>query len=135
MAEKNKGGRPTKYRPEFCELLIEHMERGLSLDAFTGTIKERYGEYVGKRTIFDWLDRYPEFREAKDIGEGLGQCFLEEMGLTAMNNPSSQFNSTVWIFAMKNRCGWRDKVENTIQAPDGDKPGFNVYLEKPKGRA
>ena len=32
--ERNPVGRPTKYKPEYCEMLIEHMSEGLSFESF-----------------------------------------------------------------------------------------------------
>lgn len=60
-------GRPTKYKPEYCEMLIEHMAEGLSYEAFAGIVSVSY------QTIYDW-EIHKEFLEAKEIG--FSKCLL-----------------------------------------------------------
>lgn len=122
-----KAGRPTNYLPEYCQMVIDHMEQGKSFWTFGATLyRHTNGEVKAPASVLkDWLDKHPEFKEAKAMGETLSQDWLEEAGLTAMNQPSNQFNSTVWIFTMKNRCGWADKVEMSSNET-GEKPGINI---------
>ena len=113
------GGRPTKYKPEYCGLLIEHMATGLSFEAFAGVIE------VCEDTLYEWAKVQPEFSEAKKMAFAKNRIFWEKLGVDHILNTESGFgskmvnkkslNSTVWIFNMKNRFGWRDRreVENT----------------------
>lgn len=55
---KNLGGRPTDYRAEYCDLVVEDMLDGFSLGAFAG----RLG--VDRRTINEWMSVHPEFSQA-----------------------------------------------------------------------
>lgn len=66
---KKKIGRPLEYKPEYCEMLIKHMEKG-------GTVKE-FSENLGltQSTINKWSSRYPEFSKAKDHGFYLSRMF------------------------------------------------------------
>jgi DNA-binding XRE family transcriptional regulator len=106
-------GRPTKYLPEYCEQLIEHMDSGLSFESFAGKIG------VSKRVLYDWEKEYPEFLHAKEIGTEKSRIFWENLGINhIVNKTDSEFqggsksrslNSSAWIFNMKNRFGWRDK--------------------------
>ncbi|MCB0739208.1 MAG: hypothetical protein KDC92_16985 [Bacteroidetes bacterium] len=105
----NKGGRPTDYDPSYCERLIKHMESGLSYEAFAGELG------VAKQTIYNWEKAHPEFLDAKRVGASKSQLFWEKAGVHGMfmGGKDNPFNATVWVFNMKNRFGWRDRVEQT----------------------
>jgi len=116
MAKKiepqRKVGRPTKYDPKYCDELIEHMKTGLSYEAFAGRL------CVAIQTLYDWEQANPEFLEAKKKGQAISQMFWENLAMEGMwsgggRNPV--FNSTVWIFNMKNRFKWKDRVETTVE--------------------
>jgi len=55
-------GRPTAYRPEMCQQLIEAMAGGHSAEAGAAEIG------IGPRTLFTWQQQHPEFQHA--IQEG-----------------------------------------------------------------
>ncbi len=105
--ERNKGGRPTEYRPEYCDKIIEFCSRGHTIEAFAGSIG------VTSRAVFKWVDKYPEFAHAKELAKAKAQLALEQIGLDVMHGliPAKDFNATVWIFWMKNCHGWRDRVD------------------------
>lgn len=121
--KKNKGGRPTKYRPEYCELLISHMESGLSFESFAGAIG------VTKQIIYDWLERHPEFLDAKKIADPKCQLFYEKIGRSAMAGKIPNFNTAVWIFNMKNRFGWVDRLEQKHTGEVGIKLEYSLLNE------
>jgi hypothetical protein len=129
-------GQPSKYRPEYCEMLIEHMRGGLSFESFGARIR------VTKKTMYEWTRVHPEFQEAKELGEVQSLLWWENIGKAAMmggqhviTHPNGKtetinfknFNTTVWIFAMKNRHGWRDKQE-TISVPEETQSKVVVYI-------
>lgn len=107
-----KAGQPTKYKAEFCELLIEHMRQGLSFESFAGTAM------VSRDSLYEWLKRHPEFSYAKKIGQDLGLKTLEQLGM-ALAAGKLQGSNSAWIFIMKNRAGWRDKQEIEHVGKDG----------------
>lgn len=98
------GGRPTKYKEEYCEQLIEFMAQGYPYECFAAEID------VGRRTLYDWEEKYPEFSHAKKVGQEKTYKALLEKGMDSLHDPGT-LNNTVWIFMMKNMCGWRDKQE------------------------
>jgi predicted adenine nucleotide alpha hydrolase (AANH) superfamily ATPase len=101
----SKQPRATSYDVKYCDMLINHMAEGMSIEAFAGKIR------VSKQTIYNWMKMYDEFREAKAIGDACIQYYLENLANDAMNGAIENFNTVVWIFKMKNLCGWKDKVE------------------------
>jgi hypothetical protein len=95
--------------------MIELMAGGLSFEACCGHLG------VSKDTGYEWAKKYPEFAEAKEIGTAKSQMFWEEEAIKGRwGSKDSQFNSTVWIFTMKNRFGWRDKKEVISSGSVGD---------------
>lgn len=109
MEDRVKTGRPTKYKEEYCQKLIEHMESGFSYESFAGLVG------VSKQTIYDWEKVNPLFLDSKRIAFEKSRLFWERCGIEGMfmGGKENPFNSTVWIFNMKNRFNWRDKVEST----------------------
>ena len=51
-------GRPTKYRPEFCETVGPFLAQGYSLTAFAADCD------VSRASINVWMGEHPEFLEA-----------------------------------------------------------------------
>lgn len=105
-AKKRPVGRPTKYDSKMCAKLATFMAKGFSFEAGCGHIG------IHKDTGYEWVKKYSEFSDAKKDGEARGQAKLEQMAMDHLvGDKDTKFNSTVWIFMMKNRFGWRDKVE------------------------
>ncbi len=101
-------GRPSKYKPEYCAMLIEHMAKGFSYETFGAIID------VVKTTIYTWEQEYPDFLDAKKKAFAKCQIFWEQQGqLGLWSDKEKQLNSAVWIFNMKNRFNWTDKREVT----------------------
>lgn len=99
----NKGGRPTKYKPEYCDLVIEKMNQGFSKEAMAGHIG------ISKSTLYEWTKKHKEFSNAIKEGVELSRVFWEDIGITGVL--AGQGNATMWAFNMKNRFGWADKKE------------------------
>lgn len=99
------------YRPEFCDLLIAHMTKGGSFTAF-GAIAN-----VSRDTMYQWTHEFPEFGEAKAIGEMKSLEHFEGLGYGGITGQIKNFNATAWIFMMKCRFkkyGYRqDEPGNT----------------------
>lgn len=77
MAKKAKVGRPTKYKPEYCEKVIEHMRLGKSLTSFAASI----GSY--RELLYDWQKANPEFLHACKTAQELSQEWWEEFAMQA----------------------------------------------------
>lgn len=68
---KNPVGPPTKYKPEYCDLLIDHMSEGYSFESFSAIVR------VGRNTTYLWCKEFPEFKEAKEIAEAMALKYFE----------------------------------------------------------
>jgi len=87
-------GRPTDYKPEYCQMLIDHMAEGLSFTSFAAIVGDCYD------TISDWRKIHPEFLQAYKIGTPHRQLYLEKELLTG--DPRKVAGV---IFALKNATG------------------------------
>jgi hypothetical protein len=106
-------GRPSKYKEEYCEMLKKHMTTGLSFESFAAVVG------VCDDTLREWEKVHPLFSASKKIAFALNRMFWEQVALDGLMLPADKkFNSTVWIFNMKNRFRWKDlqEVESTIKA-------------------
>jgi hypothetical protein len=65
-------GRPTVYNPSLCATAIDYLAKNHSLTAFAYMIR------VPPRTVRDWQQRYPEFRDAVEIGRAGRVAHLEK---------------------------------------------------------
>lgn len=88
--------RPSKYRAEFCEALIQHMSQGLSFNTFAGTIG------VTRETLYYWINEYEQFAHAKDIAFASRARFFEQKMIDGINNGVKMGATPLLIFALKN---------------------------------
>ena len=124
----NDGSHLVKYKPEFCVMLIAHMSEGYSFMSF-GAIAR-----AGRMTLYNWCDHYPEFKEAKQIGEASALKFFEtaiksastkqvidEKVLLKKFNPKDINIATMQWF-IKNRFGKDYNEKSTLVVEGGEKP-------------
>lgn len=91
-------GRPTEYRDEYCAQLVEWMKAGNSFPTFGTSLNPP----VCDATLYYWLNKYPEFSEAKKLGKVFEMQFLERLHLRCMATGEGNVTAIVW--AQKNRC-------------------------------
>ena len=96
-------GRPTKYKPEMCETVIELMKEGASQYEVLATLG------ISEDTFYRWKKENEEFSESIKRGSQLSQAWWEKKGRISLDD--RQFNSTLWYMNMKNRFKWADKQE------------------------
>lgn len=100
MARK-KAGQPTAYKPEYCDMLLEHM-RGLnSFESFAAEVN------VCRTTLYNWCKENPQFLYARKKGRDIAQRGLENVGKGLMTG-KIKGNVAAWIFYMKNMSSWCD---------------------------
>ena len=124
QTEQPEPGQPTKYKPEYCQQLIDYFSiEPLKIVAEQKIIGPEGGKYVSRRlpqrfpwfegfarkigvhrnTLKNWCAEHPEFAEAYDTAKDLQREFIVDVALSGAAPPSFA------IFTMKNVCGWRDE--------------------------
>jgi transposase len=111
-----KVGRPTKYKPEFCDLVIDLMSQGRSLDGCAPIMG------VHPDSLYQWQHDYPEFSDAVRIGRAHATQFWEDRLIKVADGLPGNANSIMW--ALKNRsraaAGWHHDVQKQeLSGPDG----------------
>jgi hypothetical protein len=88
-------GRPSKYDPSFCELVLDLGSEGKSRAQIAAAIG------VDRDTLREWAKQYPEFSVAIKGAKELELAWWENAG--QINMTRQGFNATAFIFQMKNR--------------------------------
>lgn len=105
--EKNVG-RPSLYKPEYCQAIIKHMEKGYSFESFAAVIK------VNRDTLYEWQKVHAEFSDAIKLAFDECQLFWEKKGMEGTFGELEGFSAAAYIFNMKNRFKWKDKQPEEI---------------------
>ena len=105
---KDRGGRPTKYKSEFCGLVVEAGRLGKTKTQMARIIG------VGRRTLERWETKHKEFAEAMGEAVSHAQGYWEDV--YDENFLAGRDLGAPFIFMMKNRFkdpdhGYRDKHE------------------------
>jgi len=122
--EKRPPWRPTKYRPEFCEMVVEAGRQGKSLTAFAGSIE------VARQTVSRWMDQHEDFRAAALTAKALAGAWWEERLQEVGRNGGGNGQSTVAVFGVKNFCrdDYRDEQKVDHTSSDGSMTPRKVVI-------
>lgn len=96
-------GRKPRYKKKFCKMLIDHMSNGNSFRTFS--LKAG----VTRKTLYEWANKYPEFADAKAIGEDGCLAFFEKILVAKMSGQDikkfdpKKSDTACLLFAMKTR--------------------------------
>lgn len=93
-------GRPSEYRPEYCDMVLEFMGQGYSLTAFAGSIR------MARVTVYEWIKRHPAFANAVARARPARVAALEAKLLRSRKGAET----SAAMFALKNAdpTEWRD---------------------------
>lgn len=145
MSEETKPGRPSKYKHEYCEQLIEYF----SVEPYREVLKKivtKQGDVievpeneandmptlagfaisigVHRDTLLEWSKEYPEFSGAYKRAIDFQENFLVTNGNKGLINPA------FGIFTAKNILKWKDK-----QADENDQININITLAEKIAKA
>lgn len=88
VKEKRPVGRPSKYKPEFCERVIELAKEGAGWAEYAA----EFG--VDRPTLYDWAAAHEEFSTALTRAKVLEQAWFEREG--RLNLKNREFNANLW---------------------------------------
>lgn len=89
------GGRPTDYRPEYCEWIVELGREGKSVAQMAEALD------VARNTLNNWAAEHPEFMTAFTRARDLSLSWWETTAQT--NLATSGFNASLWSRSMAAR--------------------------------
>lgn len=88
-------GRPSKYKSEFCDRVIELGKEGKSYAQIAAALG------VARDTIYDWQEKFPEFSYAMKNAREASLAWWEDQG--QKNLEASSFQSSTYKFFMERR--------------------------------
>ena len=105
-------GRPSKYKPEFCEQAIAYGKLGKSRAWIAATFD------IAKSNLQMWEKEYPDFQVAMARAKTFEQLWWEDKGQE--NLAAVSFQSSMWNRSMAARFpdDWREKTEQLHDATD-----------------
>lgn len=100
-------GRPTSYRPEYCDDVIQMGEEGYSVMEMAAALK-----VVRNTLVTEWPNAHPEFLIALTHARQASQSWWERKGRECLIMAPGQgtFNASVWSRSMAARFpeDWRE---------------------------
>ena len=118
-------GRPTKYKPEFCDVVVNVGEEGETLVGMAEACD------VSRETINEWIREHPEFSDAVKRGLQKSQAWWERQGRNGLL--ADKFQASLYSRSMAARfpADWREtsRVEST------GKDGGKIEVETTSGTA
>jgi hypothetical protein len=108
-----KVGRPSKYDPSFCDLVLELGAQGKSRAQMAACLG------IDRATLNDWCEKHEEFSRATKKALDLSLAWWEDAGQVNMTRQG--FNATAYIFQIKNRFrdDYRDVNHHEHAGRDG----------------
>jgi len=102
-----KRGRPSLYKPEYCQAVLELGKQGKSLTQMAANLD------VDKETVRNWTKDYPEFFAAFTRAMTFSQAWWEDRGQSGLD--SRDFNAPLWHknVASRFREDYADRKEVT----------------------
>jgi hypothetical protein len=122
--DRLKVGRPSLYRPEYCEAVIELGKEGRSIAGMAAHFD------VGRNTIDEWAAVHPEFSEALTRAKVHAQSWWEQQGVSGMREKT--FNARVWEISVRSRFRddytERKEVDANVQVTDAPSENLTKLL-------
>lgn len=105
---KIKVGRPTKYKREYCQRIIELGEDGDQPVALSAEL------HVSKSTIHQWREDYPEFSDAFDISRDCCERYWLNLAKNRANGTMNGSDAMI-KFILSAAHGHREKSDVTTE--------------------
>ena len=87
---------PSKYKPEYSEMLVEHMREGYSFATFAARVG------TTRRTLYTWVGDHEDFAQAKEIGHEAALMHFETC-LVDKTVGRSRGDTNAIMFALRTR--------------------------------
>lgn len=106
-------GRPSSYKPEYCERVIELAKQGDGWAAYASEFE------VDRTTLYGWAEAHPDFATALKRAKIEEQLWWERVGKQGVH--AKAFNSLVWKTTVQARFrdDYTEKKVTEISGLDG----------------
>lgn len=107
-AKPAKVGRPTKYREEYCQAIIDYFNIPAINELGNANTPPYFMNFcvsigINTDTMYEWISKHVEFSEAYKIAQTYQRQLMIDNSLTGGYNASFAWR------AMQNVHGWRDQ--------------------------
>lgn len=111
--EKKRLGRPTKYKPEYCERIIALGKEGYSYAEIAADLE------VDKASLYDWAAAHEDFSTALRAAKTFEQAWFEREARSNMKN--RDFNANLWYrsAASRFREDYTERRVSEVSGPAG----------------
>lgn len=111
--KKRPVGRPSKYKPEFCERILEMAAEGMSFAEYAA----EFG--VDRASMYRWSEEHEDFRTALTRAKILEQSWFEREARLNMRN--KEFNANLWYrcAASRFRDDYTERKMTEVSGPGG----------------
>ena len=92
-------GRPPKYDPAMCEVVVELGAEGKSVAQICADIRID----VAISTFYEWVKTHPDFSEAVTRAKNLSLAWWEDAGQRGMFLGGGGFNANAYSLQIRNR--------------------------------
>jgi hypothetical protein len=102
-------GRPSEFNPEYAAIALDYVgDQGKSITQLARHLR------VSKQSIYNWMDKYPEFLDALRMAQEWGQGYWEDRLEDMMTDRSA--NAPLVKLYFSNRFGWTDRSDEEKKA-------------------
>ena len=117
-------GRPTLYKPEYCEAAEAYGLQGMG----KAEIAAQFG--VVRRTLDEWSESHPEFLNAITRAREFSLAWWEAQGRKGVWG-GKEFNANAYSLQVRNRFpdDWRDRKESELSGAGGGPVVFKTVIE------
>lgn len=99
-----------KYTQDMCDRVIELGRLGYHHEEIASDLG------VTRMTLHNWRNKHPAFDEAMEMCNTHSIAFWAGIPRRYVSGDVQAFNATSWIFTMKNKAGWVDATQQTIES-------------------
>lgn len=123
--KKNKGGRPTKFKPEIIAKANEYLQEAIPQNMKIPTVEGlalKLG--VNRDTLYEWADKYPEFSDTLETLKMRQKEYLIEIGIFG----GKEINATIVQLLLRVNHGMVEtsKFEGSLDIPQLAELGENI---------
>jgi hypothetical protein len=115
--------RPPEYKPEYCDIANDLGKAGKSITQIASALN------VTRRTVYNWMNDYPEFLYACELGKTHAEAQFEEIGQAQLVAPTPGFQAGLYNKMMSCRFPetYTDKTKTDITT-GGEKLSLDINL-------
>lgn len=113
VVEKRPVGRPSKYKPEYCDEVIEMAKLGKGWASYAAKFE------IDRTTLYDWAEQHEEFSTALKRAKIYEQEWWENVAQSGLF--ADKFNAVAWKTSVQARFrdDYTEKKVTEISGVDG----------------